>query len=47
MPATGSIELIASRNHTDYEIGGRQLPLDVWPIDQFGSRTVPLPAGNQ
>lgn len=46
VPANGSIELIAGRREAEYEIGGKRLPLDVWPIDAFGSRTVPLSAGN-
>ncbi|HXG57420.1 MAG TPA: hypothetical protein VNL91_00155 [Thermoanaerobaculia bacterium] len=46
VPDSGSIELIADRRANDYQIGGRNLPLDVWPIDQFGSRTVTLPATN-
>lgn len=44
VPAGGTIELIASRRKTaEYEANGRVLPLDVWPLDQFGFRTVPLP----
>lgn len=43
VPASGSIELLASRKATAYQIGGKTLPLDVWPIDAFGARTVPLP----
>jgi hypothetical protein len=43
VPASGSIELIASRKATDYLVSGRTLPLDVWPTDAFGTRTVPLP----
>jgi hypothetical protein len=42
VPASGSIELIASRA-SEYAVGGRKLPLDVWPIDEFGARTVQLP----
>lgn len=42
VPASGSIELIASRAN-DYSVDGKKLPLDVWPIDEFGSRTVKLP----
>jgi hypothetical protein len=47
VPAAGSIELLASKKATEYEIGGKTLPLDVWPADEFGARTVPLPAINQ
>ena len=47
VPAGGTIELIASRRPTaEYEANGVALPLDVWPIDQFGFRTVPLPKNN-
>ena len=47
VPADGWIELIASRGKTaDYEANGRALPLDVWPIDNFGFREVPLPRTN-
>ena len=43
IPASGSIELLASRRTTDYELaGGRHLPLDVWPRDDFGTRIVPV-----
>ena len=42
VPASGSIELIASRS-PEYIVDGKKLPLDVWPIDEFGSRAVPLP----
>lgn len=42
LPASGSIELIASRD-SDYSVDGKKLPLDVWPVDEFGSRTVRLP----
>jgi hypothetical protein len=42
VPRSGSIELIAS-SATTYQIGGRTLPLDLWPRDEFGTRTVPLP----
>lgn len=45
VPATGSIEVIASRK-TEYEFAGKKLPLAVWPQDEFGTRTVPLPATN-
>jgi hypothetical protein len=45
VPAAGTIELIASRK-TEYEVAGRKLPLAVWPQDEFGTRTVPLPTTN-
>lgn len=47
VPPAGSIELLASRKATEYEIDGKTLPLDVWPADEFGARTVPLPVRNQ
>jgi len=47
VPAAGTIELLASKKATEYEISGKTLPLDVWPADEFGARTVPLPAINQ
>ena len=43
MPKEGAIELIADRRNTTYRINDRSLPLDVWPLDQFGFREVPLP----
>lgn len=44
VPAGGAIELISSRRKVaEYQANGHTLPLDVWPIDQFGFRTVPLP----
>ena len=43
VPAAGSIELIAEKKISEYRVGDRTLPLNVWPQDEFGSRTVPLP----
>lgn len=43
VPASGWIELLAHRK-ANYTVSGRALPLDVWPIDEFGTRHVPLPA---
>jgi hypothetical protein len=43
VPVSGWIELISEQ--TVYlAANGRTLPLDVWPIDAFGTRTVPLQA---
>ncbi len=43
VPASGWIELISERTDKAYlAANGRTLPLDVWPIDAFGTRTVPL-----
>ncbi len=45
IPANGSIELLTS--DTVYlAANGRSLPLDVWPIDAFGTRTVPVQAAS-
>lgn len=40
--AKGWIELLSYGEQT-YQANGRDLPLHVWPIDDFGTRTVPLP----
>ena len=42
IPANGSIEILAGRHSNDYEHAGRHLPLEVWPRDDFGTRTVPV-----
>jgi hypothetical protein len=43
VPKSGWIELLAEREDKGYlAADGRTLPLDVWPIDAFGTRTVPL-----
>jgi len=45
VPASGWVELLSERNDKNYlAANGRTLPLDVWPIDAFGTRTVPLQA---
>ena len=43
VPKSGSIELIGHGGDKEYEFSDRRLPLEVWPIDAFGTRTVPLP----
>ena len=43
VPVRGVIELIAERGVTEYQVASRKLPLDVWPRDEMGTRTVPLP----
>jgi hypothetical protein len=43
VPAAGSIEILAD-DKTYLAANGRTLPLDVWPIDAFGTRNVPLEA---
>jgi hypothetical protein len=43
VPASGWVELIADGGQRMYlAANGRTLPLDVWPIDAFGTRTVPV-----
>ena len=42
IPAEGFVELIAEPRRTTYEREGRDLPLNVWPLDQFGFRVVPV-----
>ena len=43
LPTAGSIELLSEQTDHNYlAANGRTLPLDVWPIDAFGTRTVPL-----
>jgi len=43
VPQSGSIELLSEGGDKVYlAASGRTLPLDVWPIDAFGTRTVPL-----
>lgn len=43
VPKSGSIELIGHGGAREYQVADRKLPLEVWPMDQFGTRTVPLP----
>ncbi len=42
VPQNGSIELVSTRAQ-NYEVNGRTLPLNLWPKDNFGMRTIPLP----
>ena len=45
VPAAGSIELIASKKATEAQFAGNEhLPLDLFPLDDFGTRTIPLTA---
>jgi hypothetical protein len=44
VPTDGYIELIADARRTTYSYEGRSLPLEVWPMDQFSFRRVPLPS---
>ena len=41
VPPSGSIEFL-SEDKVYLAANGRTLPLDVWPIDAFGTRTVPV-----
>lgn len=43
VPASGWIELLAHGEAATYQVADRALPLSVWPLDDFGTRTVPLP----
>lgn len=43
VPREGSIEVLAAKGETEYEVVGGRRPLEVWPRDEFGTRTVPLP----
>jgi hypothetical protein len=43
VPKSGRIELVREARETTYALAGRSLPLEVWPMDAFGTRTVPLP----
>ncbi|HEV2720358.1 MAG TPA: hypothetical protein VG323_10105 [Thermoanaerobaculia bacterium] len=44
VPQRGWIELISHGSDSKYAANGRELALDVWPIDEFGTRSVPLPS---
>ena len=43
VPAEGYVELIADPKKSIYRAEGKTLPLNVWPLDQFGFRRVSLP----
>lgn len=42
IPLKGEIELIAGRRSNSYRLGDKKLPLEPWPLDGFGRRTVRL-----
>ena len=44
VPKRGWIELIRDGGDTTYQFASRTLELEVWPINEFGTRTVPLPS---
>ena len=43
VPKRGWIELVRDGGDTTYQFADRTLELEVWPINEFGTRTVPLP----
>ena len=42
IPRNGAIELLSSEK-VFLASNGHSVPLDVWPMDAFGTRTVPVP----
>lgn len=44
IPAEGWVELIADRRKATYRVNNTTLPLDGYPLNQFGFGEVPLPA---
>jgi len=42
IPKSGSIELIASKKATQADFNGNHVQLDLFPLDEFGARTIPL-----
>lgn len=44
IPAAGWIELIASKKATEAEFAANRVQLDLFPLDDFGTRTIPLTA---
>ncbi|MGA8810746.1 MAG: hypothetical protein WB973_22970 [Thermoanaerobaculia bacterium] len=42
VPASGWIELLGDGGKVYLAANGSTLPLDVWPMDAFGTRTVPV-----
>ncbi len=43
LPIEGWIELISDPHASDYQLAGKKLPVDVGPLDAFGTRTVTVP----
>ena len=43
LPIEGWIELIADPKSSDYTLAGVKLPVNVGPLDAFGTRTVNVP----
>jgi hypothetical protein len=42
LPPAGSIELIAAKKATTARFVDHDIPLDLFPIDEFGTRTIEL-----
>jgi len=42
IPKSGWIELIASKKSTQADFNGNHVQLDLFPLDDFGARTIPL-----
>jgi hypothetical protein len=47
LPIEGWIEIVSDPKASDYLLAGNKLPVDVGPLDAFGTRTVtvPMPGG--
>jgi hypothetical protein len=47
LPIEGWIEIVSDPHASDYLLAGNKLPLNVGPLDAFGTRTVsvPMPGG--
>ena len=43
LPIEGTIEVISAPHASDYLLAGNKLPVDVGPLDAFGTRTVTVP----
>ena len=43
IPASGWIELISEKGADTYKYNGRVLPLNVFPLDEFGTEVVQVP----
>ena len=44
IPSAGAIELIAGKKATQADFAGNKVQLDLFPADEFGARTIPLPS---
>jgi len=42
IPKSGWIELVASKKATQADFNGSHVQLDLFPLDDFGARTIPL-----